>query len=182
MKKKINIDDPLTVLSEKIRKQVFVPERLSLWYDGRRTVPAAAGGRVAAKKTLLFVLFILLALRVAAPDQRSFFIFEKDPVEPFNDLLYAIGMVETQGNVNAFNPIEQAAGIFQIRPVRVIDYNNRTGSNYNLKDMFDYEISKKVFLYYASRIGPYNYEQIARRWNGSGPNTILYWNMVKEYL
>jgi hypothetical protein len=63
-----------------------------------------------------------------------------------------------------------------------MDYNIRTGSSYELADMFDYEISKEVFLYYASRTGPYNFEQIAKNWNGSGPGTIIYWERVKSYL
>jgi hypothetical protein len=75
-----------------------------------------------------------------------------------------------------------AAGYFQIRPIRLIDYNKRTGSYYTRKDLFNYKVSEKIFLYYASQIGPYDLEQIARKWNGSGRNTIYYWSRVKKYL
>ena len=34
----------------------------------------------------------------------------------------------------------------------------------------------------ADQIGPYDFEQIARKWNGSGQLTINYWNRIKEYL
>ena len=51
-----------------------------------------------------------------------------------------------------------------------------------MKDLFDYEVSEKIFLYFADRIGPYNAELIARKWNGSGHRTIFYWNRIREYL
>lgn len=73
-------------------------------------------------------------------------------------------------------------GIFQIRQVRVDEYNRLTGSNYTLSDMFDYKISEKVFLYFASLIGPYEHERIAKAWNGSGPRTEFYWQRVKKIM
>jgi hypothetical protein len=82
----------------------------------------------------------------------------------------------------AYNPLEEATGIFQIRPIRLQDYNNRTGSKYKMSDLFDYEVSEKIFLYFADQIGPYDMEQIARRWNGSGHMTTFYWNRIKEFL
>lgn len=91
-------------------------------------------------------------------------------------------MVEGKCDTLAYNPIEEAVGYFQIRPIRLEDYNKRTESNYTMKDMFNYEISEKIFLYYAGKIGPYNFEQIARNWNGSGHRTINYWNRIKQYL
>jgi hypothetical protein len=48
--------------------------------------------------------------------------------------------------------------------------------------MFNYENSRKVFLYFASLIGPYDIEKIAKAWNGSGPKTEYYWKRIKEYL
>ena len=82
----------------------------------------------------------------------------------------------------AYNPLEEATGIFQIRPIRLKDYNIRTGSNYQMKDLYDYKISEQIFLYFADQVGPYDLEQIARRWNGSGHMTTYYWNRIKEYL
>jgi hypothetical protein len=91
-------------------------------------------------------------------------------------------MVETQYDTLAYNPLEEAAGYFQIRPIRLMDYNNRTGNDYSLLDLFDYKISEKIFLYYATEIGPYDFERIAKTWNGSGNSTILYWEQVKKFL
>jgi hypothetical protein len=48
--------------------------------------------------------------------------------------------------------------------------------------MYDYDTSEKVFLYYASELGPYKFERIAKNWNGSGIKTIQYWRQVRKYL
>jgi hypothetical protein len=48
--------------------------------------------------------------------------------------------------------------------------------------MFDYENSRKVFLHFASKIGPYNFEKIAKSWNGSGPMTEFYWRRIRSQL
>lgn len=96
--------------------------------------------------------------------------------------MYATGMVETKGNTEAYNLYENAVGIFQIRQVRVDDYNKRTGNNYKLTDMFDHSLSEKVFLYFASEVGPYHFEKIAKAWNGSGPKTEAYWRRIRGYL
>lgn len=179
---RLNIDDPEAVLYKKARLLTKGPGNGRKDPAGYNRQPLTGTGSVLLRKSILISVFLLLALRLAAPEQKFFFMAEPLPVEPFASLMYAIAMVETAGNVNAYNPVEEAVGIFQIRPVRVKDYNIRTGSSYELADMFDYEISKEVFLYYASRTGPYNFEQIAKNWNGSGPGTIIYWERVKAYL
>lgn len=94
----------------------------------------------------------------------------------------AIAFVETKSDTLAYNPIEAASGIFQIRPVRLNDYNRRTGSRITRQDLFDYGTSEKIFLYFADQIGPYNLELIAKKWNGSGHLTINYWKRIKQYL
>ena len=134
------------------------------------------------KAVFVIVLLLSLPFRVSAPSNESLIIFDTPPVEPYERLILAIGIVETKSDTNAYNPVEEAVGYFQIRPIRLEDYNRRTGSNYSLKDLFNYETSEKVFLYYADQIGPYDLEQIARKWNGSGYLTINYWNRIKQYL
>jgi hypothetical protein len=134
------------------------------------------------KILLTAFLFLIVVFRATSPSREAIVIFDKPPVVPYSQLIWAIGFVETMNDTLAFNPIEQAAGIFQIRPIRLEDYNHRTGSSYKMKDLFDYRISEKIFLYYADQVGPYNPEQIARRWNGSGHMTTYYWNRIKELL
>jgi hypothetical protein len=134
------------------------------------------------KKIIFVTFFTLFASLVFAPRNEAFLIIGNSPIEPFRNLMHAVGMVETSCDTMAYNPEEGAVGFLQIRPVRVDDYNRRTGSNYTMKDMYNIEISEKVFLYYASLIGPYNLERIARNWNGSGKRTIQYWEQVKRFL
>jgi hypothetical protein len=134
------------------------------------------------KKIIFAVLLLSFSFRASAPSWESIIILDSLPIEPYKLLIHAIGMVETRGDTMAYNPIEKAVGFFQIRPIRLKDYNERTGSHYTMKDMFDYKISEKIFLFFADQIGPYDFEQIAKKWNGSGKKTIHYWKQVKKYL
>jgi hypothetical protein len=134
------------------------------------------------KKLVSTVLFLGLGFRAFAPENGSLVLVRTIPVEPFSTLIHAIGMVETQYDTLAYNPLEEAVGYFQIRPIRLEDYNSRTGSTYSMNDLFNYGISEKIFLYYAVEIGPYDFERIAKTWNGSGKSTILYWEQVKKFL
>jgi hypothetical protein len=134
------------------------------------------------KKIASTSFFLILAFKVFAPSSSSLDVIRTIPVEPFKTLINAIGMVETQYDTLAYNPLEEAVGYFQIRPIRLEDYNIRTGSEYTMNDLFNYKISEKIFLYYAAEYGPYNFERIAKTWNGSGQGTILYWEQVKRFL
>ena len=125
---------------------------------------------------------LLFSVKVSAPNWESLTIIEFPPVEPYGRLEFAIGMIETKGDTLAYNPLEEAIGIFQIRPIRLIDYNGRTGSKYTRHDLYSFEISEKIFLYYANMAGPYKLEKIARNWNGSGKRTSFYWDRVKDYM
>ncbi len=134
------------------------------------------------KRYLLLFLFLITGIRAVAPDSNTLTIFVQPAINPFTDLMNATAMVETMYNTLAYNEFENAVGIFQIRQVRIDDYNRRTGSNYHLIDMFSQKLSEKVFLYFASLYGPYELEKIAKAWNGSGPMTELYWKRIKKYL
>jgi hypothetical protein len=137
---------------------------------------------ITIKKILIITGLLFLTFRALAPDRKSLIVFDADPINPYQKLIYAVGMVETKCDTLAYNPVEHAVGYFQIRPVRLKDYNNRTGSSYTMKDMFNYNIAEKIFLYYAFQIGPNDFEKIARKWNGSGVRTTYYWNQVKKFL
>jgi hypothetical protein len=132
-------------------------------------------------KIVCFLLFVF-STRAFAPVRDSLIIIQPDSIQPYKHLEQVIGIIETYGDTLAYNPLEEAYGIFQIRPVRLMDFNLRTKSNYTSTDLFNYQISEKIFLYYASQIGPYNFEKIARRWNGSGEQTDYYWERVRELL
>jgi hypothetical protein len=134
------------------------------------------------RKLGLVIVLLSVTLSATAPSWTSLVILRSSPVEPYKNLMHAIGIVETDGDSLSYNPVEKATGYFQIRPVRLEDYNKRTGSQYKMKDLYSYRTSERIFLYYASQIGPYDLEKIARNWNGSGPKTYKYWNRVKKYL
>ncbi|HLN20137.1 MAG TPA: hypothetical protein VK213_03555 [Bacteroidales bacterium] len=134
------------------------------------------------KNVSFLLVFALFSATAYAPVRPGLDLLRDEPVNPFRELIYAVGMVETGLDTLAYNPLEEAAGYFQIRPVRLDDYNKRTGSRYSLKDMYNYRIAEKIFLYYAEQTGPYDFEKIAKSWNGSGSMTIDYWNKVKYYL
>ena len=135
-------------------------------------------------KKIKIVCFILLSfsLELSAPSEKFLTVLKNSPIQPYKQLSFAIGMVETKGDTLAYNPLEEATGIYQIRPIRLIDYNKRTGNSYTRNDLFNYEISEKIFLYFADQVGPYNFEQIARKWNGSGHLTTNYWYRIRQYL
>ena len=105
---------------------------------------------ITIRKILIITGLLFLTFRALAPDRKSLIVFDADPINPYQKLIYAVGMVETKCDTLAYNPVEHAVGYFQIRPVRLKDYNNRTGSSYTMKDMFNYNIAEKIFLYYAS--------------------------------
>lgn len=182
LKKSIKIDNERSFAPENIRNNTprIAADFLSFLFSLR--IPYGLIKQNSVKRVLLSGLFLVMVFRLSAPEMKALHIFEQKNIEPFNVLIDAIGMVETRGDTLAFNPGELAAGFLQIRPVRIEDYNRRTGSQYTIDDMFSYELSRKVFLYYASQIGPYNFERITKNWNGSGPMTDLYWKQVKKYL
>jgi hypothetical protein len=133
-------------------------------------------------KSILVICSLLLTSKVLAPDIATISILAHVPVNPYERLIRAVTKIESGGDTLAFNPVEEAFGAFQIRPIRVNDYNQRTGNNFKASDCLNYDLSRRVFLYYADRIGFLNYETIARNWNGSGKTTADYWERVKKYL
>lgn len=133
-------------------------------------------------KCVSMIFFLLLASRASAPDLKVGFVIYSEPVDAYNRLIEAVIQVESMGDTSAYNIFEQAIGAFQIRPIRLLDYNQRTGSNYKPDDCYNLRISKEIFMYYAKRVAFSDYELIARSWNGSGEATLGYWEKVKANL
>ncbi len=133
-------------------------------------------------KTTFIIFLLLISLRAAAPNIIELCILQNGPINPFDKIIRAVGMVESKCNPQAINETEGAFGYFQIRGIRLLDYNQRTKSHYKLADMLDFNIAKRVFLYYASKIGIENSDKIIRRWNGSGSLTYQYLKKVSVYL
>jgi hypothetical protein len=135
-----------------------------------------------AKKITLTVVLLITSVRLFAPTGDYVVIGQQAPINPYRQLIFAIGKVETDLDTMAYNPVEDAVGFFQIRPIRLNDYNKRTSSSYKMKDLYNYKISEKIFLYYCVNAQSHNLETIAKSWNGSGSRTIEYWKKVKEHL
>jgi hypothetical protein len=135
-------------------------------------------------KKLLFIL-LLIPLNLFAPTSGVLSVVEGESIQPYKRLIYAIGVVECSLDTLAYNPIEDAVGYFQIRPIRLEDFNKRKGKSYKLTDMYDYDKAEEVFLSYTDPY--YTEEYIARLWNG-GPDgmrkasTLKYWRKIKAIL
>ena len=99
-------------------------------------------------------------------------------IELYSDLISAVYYVESRCDSMAYNPKENAVGGLQIRQIRLDDYNKRTSKNYSLQEMYEFTKAKEVFLYYARKYE--DPETIAKKWNGSGPMTAIYWKKVKS--
>lgn len=133
-------------------------------------------------KSIIIIFLLLHAVKAGAPADKFAYIIISEPVGAYDRLINAVVQVESFGDTMANNLPEEAIGAFQIRPIRLLDYNQRTGNKYKMEDLFNYNISRKIFLYYANQIGFPKYEKIARNWNGSGETTRDYWEKVKSYL
>ena len=126
--------------------------------------------------TLIFSLFFGL---LSAPPSTSVVIFASEGICPYEPLIRAVIMVESNNGKYLFNPDENAVGYFQVREVRVKDYNKRMGTDYVLSDFYDYELSRRMFLHYCQGR---SFESVAKSWNGSGPKVQDYWLKVQRHL
>ena len=129
------------------------------------------------------ISFILCSLLSYAPTYPKVYIMEAQPIKKvinkYDRLIDAIFYYESSYNTYAYNPKENAVGGLQIRQCRIDHYNKLTGKNYTLKEMYDFDKAREVFLHFAEGK---SYEQAAKNWNGSGPMTLVYWRNVEAIL
>lgn len=105
-----------------------------------------------------------------------------DPIRPYERIWRATCAVESSNNPRAYNSKEKATGIVQIRPIKLRDYNRRTGKQYRLRDCYDIQISREIFFFYATQ---YHYNDIlgiCKEWNGRGPKHKDYYKKIKKQL
>lgn len=117
-------------------------------------------------KPLITTLLLFVSITLSAPPPVLGTIFREEGINPFEAISRAVFIAETSGDTLAYNRKELATGPFQIRPVRLKDYVRRTGKKLTLKDCYDYKTSKIIFMYYASKFGPYETDRAIRAWNG----------------
>jgi soluble lytic murein transglycosylase-like protein len=106
-----------------------------------------------------------------------------------NRLLAAIAQVESSGNPLAYNKKENAAGLYQIRPIYLRDVNRILGQEtYTLADRFDPVKAQAIVTIYLAHYGKgKTLEQLARIHNGGNSgdkkaSTLKYWQKVKAIL
>ena len=128
-------------------------------------------------KTPLIILFLLISAKMYAPGYNSLIIERSEGIEPFAGLLRATAIVESGNNHLAYNAQERATGLLQIRPIRLLDYNQRTGSHYTMNDLYDPKISEIIWKYYARKFSVYDFEGISRSWNC---NSKAYWMKINK--
>lgn len=132
------------------------------------------------KKLIILLGMLLIGNKLLAPvvDEVKLFVFA--PTQPYEKLWEAVCFVESSFNPLAVNESEGAYGISQIRQIKLDWYEKQTGIRYTLQDCFDKEISKSIFLYHMDC---YDDPEISiRKWNGSGPQTDIYWRKIQKYL
>jgi hypothetical protein len=128
---------------------------------------------------LLLTTLLLLPLRLYAPGSERFFLVQPGEINIYQPIFKAVCAVESSGNVIAVNWKELAHGPAQIRPIRLLDYNKRTGKNYTVVDCLSYSVSWEIFKFYCKGK---DYERAAKNWNGSGEMVKEYWKRVKKQL
>ena len=131
------------------------------------------------KKMILLILILGITRILPAPGFAKLIIVEAERINYYDPLIKALTYVEVRDGHDLHNEKENAVGWFQIRQIRVDDYNKRLGTNFVLTDFYDYELSREMFLYYTKGR---SYEKVARSWNGAGPKTLEYWKLIKAKL
>jgi len=122
-------------------------------------------------KYLTTILLFFIPLICFAPAKKM----ESKRMSDIEFLYYAVCIVESNLDSTAIGK-NNDRGIAQITPILERDYFNRTGQHI---DPFSTKDSEKVFMYYAEKRGP-EIERIAKKWNGSGPKTEIYWQKVEK--
>ena len=133
-------------------------------------------------------LWLLILALFCTPDKMCDGAVEIDR-HSFNNLLKAIATVESNNDPNAYNADENAAGLYQIRPILLKDCNRILRKpRFKLADRFDPVKSGYIASIYLGHYGAgKSIEQLARIWNG-GPlgykkkSTKKYWEKVKKVM
>lgn len=135
-------------------------------------------------KRKLLILCILFTVSLAGTPHidKHVTILKSEPINPYLQLWEAVCSIESGHNQFAYNPLEGATGIAQIRQCKLDDYNQATGKSLQLTELFDPDKSKDIFLWHCQQFSTIDLETAARRWNGSGEATNKYWQQIKSRL
>lgn len=128
---------------------------------------------------VILILISFCAL-LSAPPHKTIPILVSEAVNPYTPIVRAVTLVESSGGVNMINKKENAVGHFGIRPIRLLDYNIRTGKTITHEQCYDYEIGKIIFMYYASQYDYRDIKGICVGWNGVSKRNLYYQKIKKQ--
>lgn len=145
------------------------------------------------------IKLLIAMLTIVALAKGGDFTLNKDSLYTWQKFIFAVSMVESSNNPNAYNKKENAVGILQIRPIMVREVNrvlkmNNSNDRYTLLDRWSKEKSIDMFEIMAENVRCCEditrlefYEMVARKWNGGYRGmektaTIKYWNKIKKEL
>lgn len=140
------------------------------------------------------LVFLFLAVWVGSPvmGANDSMAVETEDVSEFDwePVMQAIIQVESRGDSKAVSG--NSCGAMQITPILVVECNNilrrrKSKKRFTLKDRFNVEKSKEMFVLIQSYFNPHNdVEKAIRAWNGgyhySIKKTQKYFNKVMAYL
>jgi len=125
-------------------------------------------------KAIMIILFLAMFQSICAPPLREVVICHPEEINPYIEIMHAVTTIESSNGVNLYNAKEQAFGWFGIRPIRLEDYNKRTGQNITHAQCYDYETGKMIFLFYASQVDYRDIKGICIAWNGVSKENRYY--------
>ena len=156
------------------------------------------------KKIILIILFPFLfqsllnsgIVRVKTEEVKELYILQKEKERKIAELKVRqmvtqmiIIQIESSFRLNAYNESENAAGLFQTRPIMVKEVNRLLGwDKYTLSDRYSITRSIEMFVDYNNVVNPeWDYEKSARMWNGGitgmkKSSTDAYWDKFSSYL
>jgi len=88
------------------------------------------------------------------PKEQAAYNSKEQAATTFDDLMVAIAIKESDGDVRAYNENEQAAGLYQIRPIFLRDINRILGyEKYVFADRYDPSKAKEMAYIYMCHYG-----------------------------
>jgi hypothetical protein len=123
---------------------------------------------------MIILVFAMFFEILTAPPNKTLCIFEGERINPYIRILKAITDIESSNGVILLNKKENAVGWFGIRPIRLNDYNIKTGKHITLKQCYDYEIGKMICMYYISQVDYRDIKGVAVAWNGKSKENKYY--------
>jgi soluble lytic murein transglycosylase-like protein len=120
------------------------------------------------RQKLIILVMLMLPISISAQEEKF----------DWSRVIDAIAKVESKGNPKAHNPVGDCAGILQITPGLVKQCNTwlkvkKSKKRYTLRDRYDVEKSKEMFVMVQSYYNKSNdVEKAIRIWNGGPGYTI----------